>query len=107
MREPQGLVYRVVNFDLLDEYGRNFVFSSQDVNDRTAGITIDFGQGSVESYRIATHNLYDTEGHMQPITMQRALEIVGNYLSRYHRPGMGRRNRRGVDRVHRAYRICV
>lgn len=39
MREPQGLVYRVVNFDLLDEFGRNFVFSSQEVNDRT-GITV-------------------------------------------------------------------
>ena len=37
MREPQASVYRVVNFDLLDEYGRNFVFSSQDVNDRTGG----------------------------------------------------------------------
>ena len=48
MREPQGLVYRVVNFDLQDEFGRNFAFSAQDVNDRTAGITIDFGQGNVE-----------------------------------------------------------
>jgi hypothetical protein len=77
MREPQGLVYRVVNFDLLDEFGRNFVFSSQDVNDRTVGITIDFGEGNVESYRVATHNTYDPEGHMQPITMQRALQIMG------------------------------
>lgn len=77
MREPQGLVYRVVNFDLLDEFGRNFVFSSQDVNDRTVGITIDYGEGNVESYRVATHNTYDAEGHMQPITMQRALQIMG------------------------------
>lgn len=77
MREPQGLVYRVVNFDLQDEFGRNFAFSAQDVNDRTAGITIDFGQGNVESYHVATHNLYDDNGQMQPITMQRALEIIG------------------------------
>ncbi len=77
MREPQGLVYRVVNFDLIDEFGRNFVFSSQEVNDRTVGITIDFGGGNVETYRVATHNLYDENGQMIPITMKRALEIIG------------------------------
>jgi len=77
MREPQGLVYRVVNFDILDEFGRNFVFSSQEVNDRTAGITIDYGEGEVESYRVATHNIFDDSGAMQPISMQKALEIIG------------------------------
>jgi hypothetical protein len=77
MREPQGLVYRVVNFDLLDEFGRNFVFSSQEVNDRTVGITIDFGGGDVEAYRVATHNCFDANGQMQPITMKHALEIIG------------------------------
>lgn len=77
MREPQGLVYRVVNFDLLDEFGRNFVFSSQEVNDQTVGITIDFGGGEVEAYRVATHNVFDENGQMMPITMKRALEIIG------------------------------
>ncbi len=77
MKDPQGLVYRVVNFDILDEFGRNFVFSSQEINDRTAGITIDFGEGEVEKYRVATHNTFADNGTMQPITMQRALEIIG------------------------------
>ena len=77
MREPQGLIYRVVNFDLTDEFGRNFVFSNQDVNDHTVGITIDYGDGETETYRVATHNLYDAEGKMRPITMQQALQMIG------------------------------
>lgn len=77
MREPTGLIFQVVNFDILDEFGRNFVFSSQEVNDRTAGITIDFGDGTVESFRVATHNRFDSSGRPLGISMQRALEIAG------------------------------
>lgn len=77
MREPTGLVFKIVNYDVLDEFGRNFVFSSQEVNDRTAGITIDFGDGVVERYRVATHNKFDSTGKPMGITMQRAMEIAG------------------------------
>jgi len=77
MREPTGLVFKVVNFDILDEFGRNFVFSSQDSNDRTAGITIDFGNGMVESYRVATNSQFDADGLAIGINMARALEIIG------------------------------
>lgn len=77
LREPQGLIFRIVNFDILDEFGRNFVFSSQEVNDKTAGITIDYGTGVVEAYRVAINNSFDPSGLMLPITMARALEIVG------------------------------
>ncbi|NLE61711.1 MAG: Ig-like domain-containing protein, partial [Planctomycetes bacterium] len=77
MREPTGLVFQVVNFDILDEFGRNFVFSSQEVNDRTAGITIDFGDGSVERYRVATNSKFDENGIALGISMERALAIAG------------------------------
>lgn len=77
MRAPTGLVLKVVNFDVLDEFGRNFVFSSQETTDRTAGITIDFGDGTVEKYRVAINNSFDASGRVLPITMQRALEIIG------------------------------
>lgn len=77
MREPTGLVFQVVNFDILDEFGRNFAFASQEANDRTAGITIDFGDGMVETYRIATASPFDSQGRALGITMQRALEIAG------------------------------
>lgn len=77
MREPTGLVFQVVNFDILDEFGRNFVFSSQEVNDRTAGLTIDFGDGTVERYRVATNSKFDAKGVALGISMERGLAITG------------------------------
>ncbi len=43
MRNPAGLVFKISNFDITDEFGRNFAFTSQDVNDRTATVVIDYG----------------------------------------------------------------
>ena len=62
MIDPRGLVFKVANYDLTDERGRNFAFSSQDINDRTAPLVIDFGfgdadagvGGTTERYRVAT-----------------------------------------------------
>jgi hypothetical protein len=45
LKSPRGMVVNLANFDITDEAGRNFVFASQDVLDRTAGINIDFGDG--------------------------------------------------------------
>lgn len=77
MREPTGLVFEVVNFDVLDEFGRNFAFSSQEVVERTAGITFDFGDGRVENYRVSTTGPFDEFGRPEGITVGRALEIIG------------------------------
>lgn len=54
MRSPRGLVFKVANYDMQDESGRNFAFSSLDTYDRTAGLTIDYGDGTVDRHRIAT-----------------------------------------------------
>ncbi|MDQ4096593.1 MAG: hypothetical protein M3144_01820, partial [Actinomycetota bacterium] len=43
MRNPQGIVFRFSNYDVVDEAGRNFAFTSQEINDRTARIAIDYG----------------------------------------------------------------
>lgn len=43
MQNPGSVVFRISNFDIVDEAGRNFAFSSLDVSDRTAGLVIDFG----------------------------------------------------------------
>lgn len=77
LREPTGLIFEVANFDLLDEEGRVFAFSSATVNDRTAGLTIDYGDGRVEQYRIATHAPYEADGRPPGISMERALELAG------------------------------
>ncbi|MCA9092620.1 MAG: hypothetical protein KDA68_03985 [Planctomycetaceae bacterium] len=63
MLNPKGLIFKISNYDIIDERGRNFAFSSQDINDRTAPLVIDFGFGDVttpgvggttERYRVAT-----------------------------------------------------
>lgn len=77
MREPTGLVFRVVNYDVLDELGRNLVFTSQEVSDKTVAITIDFGDGRVETYNVATASKYGPDGRQVGIDMERALEIIG------------------------------
>ncbi len=43
MEDPTGLIFKISNYDITDESGRNFAFSSQQVNDRTTGIAIDYG----------------------------------------------------------------
>jgi len=74
MLNPKGLVFKISNYDIIDERGRNFAFSSQDINDRTAPLVIDFGFGDIvtpgvggttERYRVATsggRKAVDTNG---------------------------------------------
>ncbi len=73
IREPRATIFEVANFDIEDEYGRNFAFTLEEVNDVTAGITIDFGDGRVESYRVATASTYDANGVAQGIPMREAM----------------------------------
>lgn len=55
MRDPSGVVFKISNYNVEDENGRNFAYSSQDVTDRTTTITFDYGGvDPVESYRIAS-----------------------------------------------------
>ena len=63
MLNPKGLVFKISNYDIVDERGRNFAFSSQEVNDRTAPLVFDFGFGDIsipgvggttERYRVST-----------------------------------------------------
>lgn len=78
LRQPRAVLFDVANFDITDELGRNFAFSSEEINDRTAGITIDFGNGEVESYRVATSSTFDPLGRTMGISMREALtDIVG------------------------------
>jgi hypothetical protein len=43
MANSSGLVFRIANYDIIDEAGRNFAFTSQDVVERTSKLVIDFG----------------------------------------------------------------
>ncbi len=73
MSNPSGLVFKISNYDIIDEKGRNFGFSSQEVVERTGRLSIDYGGANfllsslkgeeinellpganVESFRVAT-----------------------------------------------------
>lgn len=78
MKSPRGVIVRLANFDIVDESGNNFAFTSQQVLDQTAGITFDLGNGETESYRIATASDHNEDtGEPNGITMERALKIIG------------------------------
>lgn len=79
LKNPRGLIVTLSNYDIVDEDGRNFSFASQDVLDRTAGITFDLGDGRVESYRVATSSAHNPNtGGPLGITLGYALgQIVG------------------------------
>lgn len=62
IRAPRGPIVRASNFDITDEFGRNFAFTSQELNDRTAAILIDFGDGTLEEYHVAISGGIDNNG---------------------------------------------
>ncbi|MBX3142276.1 MAG: hypothetical protein KF813_00860 [Trueperaceae bacterium] len=83
MRNPRGIVFRVANFNIQDEEGRNFAFGEQFANDRTAPIVIDFGAtapgasgAAVERYRVATNSDFDAFGRPNGITGAHAFEEI-------------------------------
>ncbi len=105
MKNPRGLVFIISNFDIDDELGRNFAFSSQEVVERTASLVIDNGsfdsdgdgEGDLtEHYRIATGSgrqldtngsgaldgedrrvVFDGSGRQVGITLKDALDAIG------------------------------
>ncbi|AWM35933.1 hypothetical protein GobsT_63320 [Gemmata obscuriglobus] len=109
MANPRGLVFRLSNYDIVDEFGRNFAFTSRDVIDRTGSVVIDFGgydsdgdgQGDLTEYhRVSTsagrvidtngdgavdgsdHRVtFDANGKQVGITLREALAAIG--LARY------------------------
>ncbi len=76
LKNPRGLIVKLANYDITDEFGRNFAFTSQEVFDRTAGITIDYGNGQIDSFRVATHSTFDSRGRPVGITMAYALQDI-------------------------------
>lgn len=105
MRNPRGLVFRFSNYEVVDELERSFAFTSQTINDRTAGLLVDFGGEDTdgdgagdltEHHRVATSTgqrmdtdrdgdidgddrrvVFDADGKQVGITMREALAAIG------------------------------
>ena len=91
MMNPRGLVFKISNYDIVDERGRNFAFTSEEINDRTAPLVIDFGfgdasnsglgGGTTERYRVATSGgriAIDTNGDNVVDANDRPVVFDGN-----------------------------
>lgn len=109
MQNPRGLTFAISNFDIEDELGRNFAFSSQEVAERTVALVIDNGsfdtdgdgEGDLTEYhrvaigsgRVIDTNgdgkvdkddrrvTFDDKGKQVGITLKDALAAIG--LTRY------------------------
>ncbi|UCH26240.1 MAG: hypothetical protein JSV66_00915, partial [Trueperaceae bacterium] len=76
-QNPTNLIFEVANYDIVDENGRNFGFTLQDVNDRTATLLIDYaGRLPDELNRVATHSGFTPGGSSIGVTMQTVLEEI-------------------------------
>jgi hypothetical protein len=67
MAAPGGLIFKVANFDMTDEFGRVFSFANQLARDRTAGIIIDFGDGDAQQHLVATALQPDPDDFIPPV----------------------------------------
>jgi len=53
MKDPRGMLFQFANYDLTDEFDRNFAYASQMARDRTVGLVIDSGDGVPQRYLVA------------------------------------------------------
>ena len=90
MANPHGLVFRISNYDIVDESGRNFAFTSQSIAERTGALVIDYGGSDdngdgkpdgVEVNRVAVNagrQAVDTNGDLLIDANDRPVVFDGN-----------------------------
>ncbi len=76
MANPDALVFRPTEFSLRDGEGRDFDFLVETTLPRTAIVEIDYGDGTVEFYRVATNVRRGPRGRYLGITIREALEKI-------------------------------
>ncbi len=74
--DPSGLFFSVNDFDIRDEDGRNFAFIEQTTLSRTGMLEIDFGDGRVERYLIATNVERDSGNNPVGVNLRWAMEEI-------------------------------
>ncbi|MBI1826018.1 MAG: hypothetical protein HY287_02635 [Planctomycetes bacterium] len=78
MRDPRGLLFEFANYDLTDEFDRNFAFASQAARDRTVGLVIDFGDGHPQRYLVADAPVQFKQASCDP-QANPGCDIVGGF----------------------------
>lgn len=84
VKNPTALLFQVGSYSIfkLDEWGvqetMNYAVLGENVGQRTGVIVIDYGNGNVERYMVATNVVRNEGGSGRGVTMQKALsEIIG------------------------------
>jgi hypothetical protein len=76
LRDPTTLYYETVSFELLSESGINYEFLTENAFAQTAFIAIDFGEGEIERYRVATNVDRDEFGDYLGVTLRQVMEEI-------------------------------
>lgn len=90
LAHPDSLYLEPAYYELENAEGLNFAYLEEITGPRTARIMIDFGNGTVEEYRVATNVMREADGSWSGATMG---EIMGSILGIPYTT----RNRRYVD----------
>ena len=77
LRDPKSLFFAVSNFDMENAEGLNYAFLDEVTNARTGRIVIDYGDGTIESFRVATNVRRNEDGQLAGVTLD---TIFGQYL---------------------------
>jgi hypothetical protein len=59
LRNPAGIAFKVSNYRITDEYDREYTYTNQNVQDRTVGLTIDYGYEGVKRHLMAASTMFD------------------------------------------------
>ena len=63
MANPRGVIFRFANYDIVDEVGRVFPFTAQEVNDKTGSVVIDYGGFDTDNDGVGRHRRDQAGGH--------------------------------------------
>lgn len=72
---PSTLVLQPASFDLLDQNGIDFDFIRENALAQTALIEIDYGDGVIQSHRVATNVARDPQGNLIGVPLRQVLEL--------------------------------
>lgn len=76
LANPTGLMFEVATFDLEDADGRNFAFLSEVTHSRTALLTIDYGDGRIDRFRVATDVKRNLDGTTAGISLGEVMQDI-------------------------------
>ena len=92
LAKPDSLQLEPAAFELINDEGINFAFIEEITRARTARVSIDFGDGTFEEYRIATNVDRNADSTLAGIKMSKVMDLtvgVGNWETQSAIPPCG------------------